>query len=165
MRTLIAYRTKYGTTASCAHRLAEKIGGEVTIVDLVQSPPPDVTAHDVVVIGGSIHAGKVQRQVGWFCERNRAALLSRRVGVFLCCLFTGEEAVVQMQSAFPDWLLAHAFARSFPGGEIRFSRLTFIDRLLVRSLPHPPKGDVSRLNPAALDELAAAVRAEVGSAR
>ncbi len=63
-----------------------------------------------------------------------------------------------MQSAFPDWLLAHAFARAFPGGEIRYGRLTFLDRLLVRALPHPA-GDVSRLNPSAVDELARAVTA------
>jgi hypothetical protein len=69
-----------------------------------------------------------------------------------------------MQSAFPDWLLAHAFARAFPGAEIRYGKLTLIDRFLVRSLLHPP-GDVSRLNPSALDELAAAARAAAGPAR
>lgn len=158
MRTLIAYRTKYGTTASCARQLAGMIGGEVTVHDLAASPPPDVAAQDVVLIGGSIHAGKIQRQVVSFCEKNRSLLLARRVGLFLCCLFTGEEASIQMQSAFPDWLLAHAFARAFPGGEVHYGRLTFLDRLLVRSLPHP-EGDFSRMNPAALEELAAASKA------
>jgi menaquinone-dependent protoporphyrinogen oxidase len=164
MRTLIAYRTKYGTTASCARQLAEKIGGEVTVHDLAAGPVPDVTAQDVVLVGGSIHAGKIQRQVVSFCERNRSALLARKVGLFLCCFFTGEEAVIQMQSAFPDWLLAHSFARAFPGGEIHYGRLTLIDRLLVRSLPRPA-GDVSRMNPSALDELADAVKAAGGSRR
>lgn len=162
MRALIAYCTKYGTTASCARQLAEKFGGDVTVVDLANARALDVQAYDLVLIGGSIHAGKIQRRVVSFCERNRPTLLARKVGVFLCCLLTGEEAVVQMQSAFPDWLLAHAAARAFPGGEIHYGRLTLIDRLLVRSLPHPP-GDVSRLNPAALDELAAAVKAAAGS--
>jgi menaquinone-dependent protoporphyrinogen oxidase len=161
VKTLIAYRTKYGTTASCARQLARKIGAEVTVADLATAAAPDVAAHDVVLIGGSIHAGKIQRQVVSFCERNRAALLARKVGVFLCCLYTGEDAAIQMQSAFPDWLLAHVFARAFPGGEIRYGSLTLIDRLLVRALPHPA-GDVSRLNPAALDELAAAVKALAG---
>jgi len=157
VKTLIAYRTKYGTTASCARQLAEKIGGDVTVADLAIGPGPVLDEFDTVLVGGSIHAGKVQRQVVSFCERNRSRLLSRRVGLFLCCLYTGEEALVQMQAAFPDWLLAHAFARVFPGGEIRYGRLSFIDRLLVRALPHPA-GDVSKLNPAALDELAAAAR-------
>ncbi|HUJ76855.1 MAG TPA: flavodoxin domain-containing protein [bacterium] len=155
MKTLIAYRTKYGTTASCAARLAALIGGDVTVSDLAIPPAPDLASKDVVLIGGSIHAGRIQRQVVSFCERNRSALLARPVGLFLCCLYTGEEAEIQMQSAFPDWLLAHAFARVFPGGEIRYGKLTLLDRFLVRALPHPA-GDVSRLNEAALNELAAA---------
>ncbi len=157
MRTLIAYRTKYGTTAQCARTLAQKIGGEVTLADLAREPHAAADGYDVVLVGGSIYAGKIQRQVLSFCERNREALLSRKVGLFLCCLFTGEEATVQMQSSFPDWLLAHAIARAFPGGQVRFDQLSLIDRLLVRSLPHP-RGDISRLRPEALEELAGAVR-------
>ena len=158
MKTLIAYRTKYGTTADCAEQLAQKLGGEVAVTDLAREPRPDVRGFDVVIVGGSVYAGKIQRQVVSFCERNQAALLKKRVGVFLCCLFTGEEAVMQMQSAFPDWLLAHSFSRVLAGGRVRFGSLSFIDRLLVRSLPHAT-GDISRLRPEALEELAAAARA------
>jgi menaquinone-dependent protoporphyrinogen oxidase len=158
MRTLIAYRTKYGTTAECARTLAQKIGGEVTLADLAREPRASAAGYDVVLIGGSIYGGKIQRQVVSFCERNRPALLAGRAGLFLCCLFTGEEAAVQMQASFPDWLLAHAFSRVFPGGRVTYDRLSLLDRLLVRSLPHP-RGDLSRLRPEALEELAGAVRA------
>lgn len=158
MRTLIVYCSRYGTTADCARRLAQKVAGEVMLADLAHDRWPPVEGHEVVLIGGSIYAGKIQRRVTSFCERNRPGLLAARVGLFLCCLFTGEEASIQMQAAFPDWLLAHAFARVLPGGEIHVNRLSFLDRLLVRALPHPT-GDVSRLRPEALDELAGAARA------
>lgn len=158
MRTLIAYRTKYGTAAACARILLEKIGGDTVLADLADVRDVNVREYDVVLVGGSIYAGKVQRTVVSFCERNRPALLQRRVGIFLCCLYQGENALVQLQSAFPDWLLAHAFARALPGGEIHYDKLTLLDRLLVRGLQHPP-GDLSRMNPPALDELAAAARA------
>lgn len=157
MRTLIAYRTKYGTAAACARLLAEKIGGETALADLADARDVDVREYDVVLVGGSIYGGKLQRKVVSFCEKNRGALLQRRVGIFLCCLYQGEDALMQLQSAFPDWLLAHAFARALPGGEVHYDRLTLLDRLLVRSLRHPP-GDLSRLRPGALDELAAAVK-------
>jgi len=158
MRTLIAYRTKYGTAAGCARALAEKIGGDTALADLADARDVNVKEYDVVLIGGSIYAGKIQRKVVAFCERNREALLHRRVGIFLCCLYQGEEALVQLQSVFPDWLLAHSFSRVLAGGEVHYERLTFPDRLLVRGLPHPA-GDISRLRPQALDELAAAVKA------
>jgi menaquinone-dependent protoporphyrinogen oxidase len=158
MKTLVAYRTKYGTAAACARTLAEKIGGEIALADIADARDVNVREYEVVLVGGSIYAGKLQRGVVSFCERNRDALLHSRVGIFLCCLYQGEEAAIQMQSAFPDWLLAHAFAQVLPGGEVHYDRLTFLDRILVRSLPHP-KGDISRLRPQALDELAAAVKA------
>ena len=158
MKTLIAYRTKYGTTAACARVLLAKIGGDTVLADLADARDVNVRDYDVVVVGGSIYGGKVQRTVVSFCERNRAALLRRKVGIFLCCLYQGEDALLQLQSAFPDWLLAHAFARALPGGEVHYKRLTLLDRLLVRGLRLPP-GDLSRMNPAALDELAAAARA------
>ena len=160
MRSLIAYRTKYGTVAACARTLAAKIGGDVALADLADARDVRLREYDTVIIGGSIYAGKLQRKVVSFCEKNRSVLLQRRVGIFLCCLYEGEEALMQLQSAFPDWLLAHAFARALPGGEIHYDRLTFLDRLLVRSLPHRT-GDFSRMHPEALDDLAAAVKSLV----
>jgi len=158
LRTLIAYRTKYGTAAACARRLLAKIGGDTVLADLADARDVNVRDYDVVLVGGSIYAGKVQRAVVSFCERNRPALLQRKVGIFLCCLYQGEDALMQLQSAFPDWLLAHAFARALPGGEVHYARLTLLDRLLVRGLTHA-KSDLSRMNPRALDDLAAAARA------
>jgi menaquinone-dependent protoporphyrinogen oxidase len=158
LKILIAYRTKYGTAAACARTLLEKIGGDTVLADLADARDVNVREYDVVLVGGSIYGGKVQRTVVSFCERNRVALLQRKVGIYLCCLYQGEDALMQLQSAFPDWLIAHSFARALPGGEIHYAKLTLLDRLLVRGLPHPP-GDLSKMKPAALEELAAATRA------
>jgi len=115
LRTLIAYRTKYGTAAACARILLEKIGGDTVLADLADVRDVNVREYDVVLVGGSIYAGKVQRTVVSFCERNRPALLQRRVGIFLCCLYQGENALVQLQSAFPDWLLTGCWPMPLPG--------------------------------------------------
>jgi menaquinone-dependent protoporphyrinogen oxidase len=131
---LIAYCSKYGTTARCARILAERITGQTELVDLRAVRDPDVARFDVILIGGSVYGGKIQRQVPAFCERNRDALLRRHAGIFLCCLSHGERAAAQVQGAFPEWLLAHAFARCLPGGELRYSSLTLADRILVRGL-------------------------------
>ena len=61
MKVLIAYRSKYGTTAACARELAERIRGGAELVDLGRRCAPDVAAFDVVLIGGSIYGGKIQR--------------------------------------------------------------------------------------------------------
>ncbi|MGA2481453.1 MAG: flavodoxin domain-containing protein [Spirochaetia bacterium] len=158
MKALVAYRTRYGTTAACARKLAGQLRAETTCVDLAQGRAPDVHGFDVVLIGGSIYGGKIQREVSWFCERNRDALLEGKVGLFLCCLYQGARAEAQLQDAFPPWLAARAFDGRVLGGELHMARLRLFDRLLVRSLPHP-SGDVSRVHAREIEALAAAANA------
>jgi menaquinone-dependent protoporphyrinogen oxidase len=156
VKVLIAYRSKYGTTETCAHALAEQIKAETALADLRIRRTPDVHAFDVVLIGGSIYGGRIQREVTSFCERQGELLLKRKTGLFLCCLSQGDHAREQLQAAFPEWLAAHAFARSLFGGALRYDRLTLLDRLLVRGLPRPPHG-VSLLDTDALSAMAALV--------
>ncbi len=153
MKVLIAYRSKYGATETCAHALAERIKAETALADLRIRHTPDVHAFDVVLIGGSIYGGRIQREVTSFCERRGELLLQRRTGLFLCCLSQGEHAREQLQAAFPEWLSAHAFACSLFGGDLRYDRLTLLDRLLVRGLPRPPRG-VSLLDTDAIADMA-----------
>jgi menaquinone-dependent protoporphyrinogen oxidase len=156
VKVLIAYRSKYGTTETCAHALAERIKAETALADLRIRRTPDVRVFDVVLIGGSIYGGRIQREVTSFCERQGELLLKRKTGLFLCCLSQGDHAREQLQAAFPEWLAAHAFARSLFGGDLRYDRLTLLDRLLVRGLPRPPHG-VSLLDTDALSAMAALV--------
>ena len=140
MNVLIAYRSKYGATETCAHALAERIKAETALADLRIRHAPDVHAFDVVLIGGSIYGGRIQREVTAFCERRGELLRERKIGLFLCCLSRGDHAREQLQAAFPEWLAAHAFARSLFGGDLHYDRLTLLDKLLVRGLPRPPHG-------------------------
>jgi menaquinone-dependent protoporphyrinogen oxidase len=158
VKALVAFRTRYGTTAACARQIAGLLPAESVCIDLAESRPPDARGFDVVLIGGSIYGGKIQREVSWFCERNREALLERPVGIFLCCLYQGARAEEQLREAFPPWLVAHAFASRVLGGELLYARLRLFDRLLVRSLPHPA-GDVSLVNAREIEALAQAASA------
>ena len=140
MKVLVAYRSKYGTTESCAQALSGRIKAETTLADLRAGHVPDVHGFDVVLVGGSIYGGRIQREVTSFCEGWGELLLKRRTGLFLCCLSQGEHAKEQLQAAFPEWLAAHAFASSLFGGDLHYGKLTLLDRQLVRGLPRPPRG-------------------------
>jgi menaquinone-dependent protoporphyrinogen oxidase len=164
MKVLIAYRTRYGTTAACAKRLAERIGAETAVLDLARDRDRAVAAAataDVVLIGGSIYGGKIQREVPAFCERQREPLLERPVGLFICCLYRGERAMEELASSFPEWLLAHAFDRRPLGGEVHPERLTLVDRVLLRGL-EVPRGGIAAVQADAIEELARAVTARRG---
>ena len=143
MKILVAYRTRYGCTQRYARLLAEKLAGEVTVADLRREGRLSPAAFDLVLLGSPIYAGKVPTGVTRFCERHRSELLRVPVGLFICCLYEGEKARTQLDSAFPDWLSLHAFGRWALGGEIRLGSLRLLDRLLIRAMGRGA-GDVTR---------------------
>ena len=51
-----------------------------------------MAAYGAVVVGGSVHAGKIQKSVRAFCDRNLETLKGKRRGLFLCRMEEGEKA-------------------------------------------------------------------------
>ena len=150
MKTLIVFATRHGTTAACARLLADRLGADVA--DL-RAARPRLEPYDVVLVGGPIYAGRIHPRVRRFCERSRDALLARRVGLFICCLYTGEQARLQLGDAFPPWLSSHAFASRPLGGIVRQAALGALERYMFRKLTGAG-GDLERLDHAAIGELA-----------
>ncbi len=152
MKVLIAYRSKYGFTDRCAKMLAERIDGEVELAELKQRKPRSLASFDVVLLGGSIYGGAIQREVPAFCNRQREDLMRRPVGLFLCCLYEGEKASTQIQEAFPDWLLGHAFGSFHLGGGFEIDKLRFFDRFIAKRVVGLDKSR-SVINERTVDEL------------
>ena len=70
MKTLILYATRHGCAEKCATKL-----------------------------GGSIHAGKIQKGVKDFCAKNLEVLKGKRLGLYLCCMEEGPKAEAQFAAA------------------------------------------------------------------
>ncbi len=134
MKTLIAYATRYGTTEECARYLAKRLPGEVEARDMRRRVRGGLDGFDAIVVAGPIYAGRVMKAVERFCEANRKDLLRAAVGLFICCLYTGERAQSELEAAFPPWLTAHARIRRVVGGAIELKRLSLVDRFLVRAV-------------------------------
>ena len=152
MKILIAYRSRYGCTRRYAELLAGKLAGQVTVADLRREARLSPASFDLVLLGSPIYAGAVPAGVTRFCQRHRPALLRVPVGLFICCLYEGERARAQLDSAYPDWLSLHAFGRWALGGEIRPDSLRFFDRLLVRAMGRGV-GELSRFRPEDLQDI------------
>ncbi|MCK9559341.1 MAG: flavodoxin domain-containing protein [Candidatus Marinimicrobia bacterium] len=134
MKTLIVYATQHGCTEKCAENLARQLAGEVRIVDLKKVKKPALDQFEIVIIGGSIHAGRIQKKVRKFCIDNRVRLMSKRLGLFLCCMEEGEKALEQFDQVFPDDLRAHAVARGLFGGAFDFSRMNWIEKAIIKKI-------------------------------
>ena len=145
MKTRIVFSTKHGCTEKCAQKIKNHLSGDTVVVNLKQNGNVDLSGFDTVIIGGSIHASRVQTRIIKFLNKNSEILLEKKLGLFLCCMEQGEKAVKQLNDAFPHVLRNHASACEILGGEFNFEKMNFIERFIVRKVAKTEKS-VSRIS-------------------
>lgn len=133
MRRLIVYASQHGCTEEVAQKL-KKYWKEVSVlVNMKYIKNIDLNLYDQVVVGGSIHAGQIQKSINGFCEANRETLLSKPLGLFLCCM-EEKKAQAQFDAAYDVALRRHALATGVLGGAFNFSRMNFLERFIVKKV-------------------------------
>lgn len=134
MKTLIAYCSHHGCTRKVAIELKENLGHEVELCNLKKDNVPELNEFDRIIIGGSIHAGKIQKKVSSFCNKNMQLLIEREVGLFICCMEEGESAERELEMAFPKELFNSAKARAYFGGEFNLQEMNFVEKAIVKKV-------------------------------
>lgn len=150
MKTLIAYCTTHGCTEKTAKELQLHLGNETIICNLKKEQAPALEDFERIIIGGSIHAGNVQKTIKLFCAKNLEALKQKELGLFICCMEEGEVAQNQLMNAFPTELHEIAKASAFFGGEFNFSKMNFFEKFVVRKIAHVEES-VSKIDHSAIE--------------
>lgn len=132
MKTLIAYATKHGAAKNCAQKLAEKLEGDVDLVNLKRRRDIDLADYDRAVIGSSVYMSRIRKEARKFCQAREDELVNMVTGYFLCCMREGEDAVEQMKENFSGELLNSAVATGIFGGEFKFDDMNFLERLIIK---------------------------------
>lgn len=134
MNTAIIYATTHGTTEKVALKIKELAGSENTFLfNLKDGLPFDLDVFDKIIIGGSIHAGMIQKRVKDFCKQHTLELLQKPLGLYLCGM-NEPEYEVQMAKNFPEILRRHATAMDTLGGEFLFDKMNFFQKLIVKKV-------------------------------
>lgn len=131
MKTVVVFASRYGSTASAASSLAQRLNAD--LVDLGKAKP-DLDRYDAVVIGGPILAGSLPANVKKFCTDNQTVLLGKRIGLFICCAREGKEAQEQLVAAFSSELCAHAAVSAVLGGTVIVEKHNFLIRTLLKKV-------------------------------
>ena len=141
MKTLIVYSTKYGSVEKVAMKLKEKLTGEVETANVKSKPAID--KYDTVILGGSIYAGNIQKDMRRFIKDNLNALQQKRIGLFICAGTSKDEvAASYLEKCYPQELHNKALAKANLGYEYDLERFSFIDRLIVRIVGVKKSGSV-----------------------
>ena len=133
MKTAIVYCTTHGCTEKCAIELQQHLEG-VELYNLKKQNPKNLAEFETIIVGGSIHAGQVQRRIKTFCEKNQSLLLEKKLGLFLCCMEEGDKAQEQFDNAYPEILRQHATTSGLFGGEFDFDKMGFLAKAIVKKV-------------------------------
>jgi len=132
MSTLIAYSSTLGCTEQCASKLKEGLGAGVELIRISRRTKFDLEPYESIIIGGSIHAGMIQRSVFRFCEIYLDSLLQKQVGLFVCCMDPDADEKELIARAFPERLVEHALASGFFGGELNIKKMNLLQKIMTR---------------------------------
>jgi menaquinone-dependent protoporphyrinogen oxidase len=135
MSTAIIYTSSHGTTEKIANMIKKEIQQDsVDIIKLKLKNLSDLKNYDQIIIGTSIHAGKISRVMQKFINANHDMLSNKKIGLYLCCMYEGETAKNQLYNAFPPELCEKAIATEILGGEFLFEKMNFFERAIVKKI-------------------------------
>jgi menaquinone-dependent protoporphyrinogen oxidase len=133
MKTAIVYMSKHGTTEKVVKIISDHLKlHDTDVFNLRNDKAPDISKYEFIIIGGSIHAGMIQKRVKQFCINNTELLLTKKIGLFLCCMEVNGKATEQFNNAFSAELRKHAFYTGLMGGECLTDKMNFFERNLVK---------------------------------
>ena len=135
MKILIVYASQHGTTEKVAELLAESFEDhDVKTANISKDPIPSLNDYDSILIGGSIHAGRIQGKIKKFYTQYMDILLSKKIGLFLCCMEKDKKAWDEFDVVYPEDLKKHAIAHGCLGGEFLFDKMNFFEKFIIKKI-------------------------------
>ncbi len=134
--TLIAYGTRYGSTEECFDILINELADKNVKIINLKTAKEEVNLNDYekIIIGGPINAGKLNKHVRKFAEKNVQALLNKKIGLFITHIEPEDSAVKYFNASFPLKLVEKAVVKSCFGGALYFERLSALERPILKMI-------------------------------
>lgn len=127
--------SSHGTTEKIAKMIkAELPKQDIELINLKINKRPDLKTFDQIILGASIHAGVIPKRMRKLMINNSTMLKSKKLGLYLCCMYEGKEAQEQFKNAFPEELREYAKSAKLLGGEFIFEKMNFIERVMVKKI-------------------------------
>lgn len=134
----VFYASKYGTTEKAVKRLEERLknnGYAVDIFNIKKDKPvlSEKKTFDLILVGGSIYMGKIQKEVTKFCEKNEEILLNNTLGLFMCC-GSEEDFESQLTNNFSDEIVNHASLKGYFGHGYNLEKMNFLYKKIIKKV-------------------------------
>jgi len=146
MKILIAYASRAGSTAEVADAIGQVLRGNGIPAEVLPAGHvADVSTYRAAILGSAVRMGKWLPEAVRLVERNQAALAGMPTAIFTVCLTmqkdTPENRRVVEGYLQPVLQKVRPSSIGLFGGKMDYSRLGFIDRLIVSKMKKIPEGD------------------------
>jgi len=136
-KILVAYATRYGSTAEVAEAIADELQKAGVAVDVLPvSEVQDLSPYRAVIIGSPIYMGKWLPEAQVFIEQNQQGLRSIPVAYFTVGLTVadGGPEVLRKAEASMDQvrMLVNPVDTGIFPGKLESSSLSFTDRTIIK---------------------------------
>ncbi len=140
MNALIIYDASSPSVEDCVRILSSRLSGSVTVYALgARQPVPDLDAYDEAIVGGPVGLTGASRSVVSYCDRERARLLGKKLGLFLCTTEPPEKAEKHFRD-FPRDILDHAAVLGLFGSTGDFGGKNYLSKLVSTELARHSNG-------------------------
>lgn len=134
MKTAIIFSSSHGTTEKASQLLRKHLKGEVDVINLKESSNLCLSDYHSVILGSSIYAGSVKSKLKQFIKQNQSDLVTKKLGLFLCCMYEGDKATKQFETAYPVELRERSVSDGLFGGEFILTNLNFFERKIIKMI-------------------------------
>jgi menaquinone-dependent protoporphyrinogen oxidase len=148
-KALIAYGSRYGTTANTSDVIADtlrQVGFEVKIVDAKKEKVQSVSEFDLIIVGSGIQMGKWTSEPEDFIKKYQKELATKKLALFVSCgganpLSEGEQKDKELNNAKTKYLEEKAtelkvnpIALGFFGGCYDFNKMSWFFKKTLSSI-------------------------------
>ena len=131
MRTLIIYSSKYGAAKEVAEKIKRGIKADCDLMSIQQEKEMDLGKYDRVLLGTSVYAGQIGKELKAFCESHKEELLQKKVGAFFVCLMKGQ-VERYLKDNYGEELANHFYTAEECGGAFNVPKMNFAERMITR---------------------------------
>ena len=132
MKTIVIYASKKGATREVAEKIKERLES-ADVRNISQIKEIQLGDYETVIIGSSVYAGGINKEIKTLAKKNIALLMQKRLGLFLCGL-QPQEADKVFNANFPAEIVKHANAKDILGGIYDPAKSGAIARYLMKKV-------------------------------
>lgn len=135
MKTIILFTSHHGTTRKLTNQLSQDLGlNDIDIIDFKSNKHIDLSPYELVIIGSSIHVGKIPPDFSKFLYKNIDMLLAKKIALFMCAMEKPEIQTEEFENNFPKELRYHSLANGLFGGEYLFEKMNFFEKIIIKKI-------------------------------